>query len=109
MRGRGEAAPRSQPSERGIPRTHLLDDIQSQRGRLGEHLEADAVDRVLQDQAADVKPPRKAEQGHKVGPSKRLNKRGRLSEGSVLVGKELGDEVLHRNHRLVLVDGADSA
>lgn len=40
---------------------YLLDDIESQRRGLGEHLDVDAVSWVLQDQTADVKPPTKRE------------------------------------------------
>lgn len=36
---------------------YLLDQIQSQRSGLGEHVDVYAVSRVFQDQTADVEPP----------------------------------------------------
>lgn len=36
---------------------YLLDQIQSQRSGLGEHVDVYAVNRVFQDQTADVEPP----------------------------------------------------
>lgn len=38
-------------------RVYLLDQIQGQRGGLGENIDVYAVNRVFQDQTADVEPP----------------------------------------------------